>query len=68
MLAPVLPVTDAVMRRMPSLVEAYPTLSARDLVHAATCLEERIDTIVSPDRGFDQVEGLQRRDLAAPLP
>lgn len=62
--APVLPVTDAVMRRMPDLVEAYPQLSARDLVHVATCLEEGIDAIVSPDRGFDRVDVLHRIDLA----
>lgn len=62
--APVLPVTDAVMRRMPDLVEAYPRLSARDLVHVATCAEEAIDAIVSPDHGFDEVGGLRRIDLA----
>ena len=53
--APVLPVTHGVMRRVPGLVDAYPGLSARDLIHVATCIGEGIDTIVSPDRGFDQV-------------
>lgn len=61
--APVLPVTDAVTRRMPDLVEAHPQLSARDLVHVATCLEEGIDAVVSPDRGFDRVAGLRRVEL-----
>lgn len=59
--APVLPVTDAVMRRMPDLIEAHPTLSARDLVHVATCLEENIPSIVSPD-GFEQVDRPRRID------
>ena len=61
--APVLPVTHAVMRRMPDLIRRYPTLAARDLVHAATCLHEGITEIVSPDSGFDQLEdlGLRRR-------
>ncbi|MEO8470527.1 MAG: type II toxin-antitoxin system VapC family toxin [Chloroflexota bacterium] len=60
--APVLPVTHAVMRRMPELIEAHPTLSARDLVHVATCLQEGIADIVSPDRGFDSVPGIRRVD------
>ncbi|MBI2777980.1 MAG: type II toxin-antitoxin system VapC family toxin [Chloroflexi bacterium] len=62
--APVLPVTHAVMRRMPELVEAHPTLAARDLVHLATCLQEGITDIVSPDRGFDMVPGIRRIDPA----
>jgi hypothetical protein len=60
--APVLPVTHAVMRRMPELIEAHPALSARDLVHVATCLQEGIRDIVSPDRGFDGVPGIRRID------
>ena len=63
--APVLPVTHAVMRRMPELVEAYPNLAARDLVHVATCLQEGISDIVSPDRGFDTVPGIRRIDPAS---
>ena len=63
--APVLPITHSVMRRVPGLVEAYPALSARDVVHVATCIGEGIDTIVSPDRGFDQVREIRRLDPAA---
>lgn len=59
---PVLPVTDAVVRRLPDLVERYPSLSARDLVHVATCLEESIDTIVSPDKGFNSIPEITRID------
>ena len=62
--APVLPITHAVMRRMPELVEAHPGLAARDLVHVATCLQEGIRDIVSPDRGFDTVPGIRRVDPA----
>lgn len=58
--APVLPITHAVMRRMPELIEGYPRLAARDLVHVATCLEEGIADIVSPDRGFDAVPEINR--------
>jgi len=62
--APVLPVTHAVMRRMPELIGAYPGLAARDLVHVATCLQEGIRDVVSPDRGFDRVSGIRRIDPA----
>ncbi len=62
---PVLPVTHGVMRRMPDLLGRYPALSARDLVHVATCLEEGIEAIVSPDRGFDQVPEIRRIDPPA---
>jgi predicted nucleic acid-binding protein len=59
---PLLPITHAVVERMPGLVERYPALSARDLVHVATCLEEGISAIVSPDRGFDSVSEIRRLD------
>ena len=59
---PVLPLTDPIVRRVPDLVRQYPALSARDLVHVATCLEEGIDTIISPDRGFDEVAEIKRLD------
>lgn len=60
--APVLPITHAVMRRVPALVAAYPELSARDLIHVATCIEDGIDTIVTPDRGFEAVREVRRVD------
>ncbi len=62
--APVLPVTHAVMRRMPDLIEQHPALAARDLVHVATCLEQGIAEIVSSDRGFETVPGIRRLDPA----
>ncbi len=58
--APVLPLTHGVMDRMPDLVGRYPSLAARDLVHVATCLEEGIGAIVSPDRGLDGVREVRR--------
>lgn len=58
--APVLPITHAVLDRMPDLVTRYPSLAARDLVHVATCLEEGIGVILSPDRGLDAVRELTR--------
>jgi uncharacterized protein len=58
--SPILAITHAVMDRMPGLIEQYPALAARDLVHVATCLEYGIAEIVSTDRGFDTVAELRR--------
>jgi hypothetical protein len=63
--APVLPITHALMRRVPDLAIRYPSLDARDLVHVATCIHEGITDIVSPDRGFDQVAEVRRIDPMA---
>ena len=63
--APVLPITHAVLRRVPDLADRYPELQARDLVHVATCLHEGLDEIISSDRGFDHVAGLRRVDPLA---
>lgn len=62
--APVLPITERVMREMPSLFLQYPALTARDLIHLATCRIHGIDLIISPDRGFDGIEGITRIDPA----
>ena len=59
---PVLPITHALMRRVPDLALRYPSLDARDLVHVATCIHEGITEIVSPDRAFDQVAEVRRID------
>ena len=63
--APVLPVSHAVMRRVPDLLTRYPVLQARDLVHVATCIHEGISEIVSTDRGFDDVAEVKRIDPLA---
>ena len=60
--APVLPVTHAVMRRTVLLADRYPRLSSRDLVHVATCIIEGIETIITPDTGFDEVTEVRRID------
>jgi hypothetical protein len=58
--APVLPVTHALMRRVPDLAGRYPSLAARDLIHVATCIHEGITEILSTDRGFDAVQEVRR--------
>lgn len=63
--APVLPITHALMRRVPDLVARYPSLDARDAVHVATCIHEGIPEIISVDRGYDQVAEVRRIDPLA---
>jgi predicted nucleic acid-binding protein len=63
--APVVPITHALMRRLPGLTDRYPNLLARDLVHVATCVHEGITEIISPDKGFDQVAEVERIDPLA---
>lgn len=60
--SPVIPIGPSVVERMPGLIRRYPSLQARDLIHLATCLDERIETIISPDRAFDAVTEVQRID------
>ena len=58
--APVLPITHALMRRVPDLARRYPGLAARDVIHVATCIHEGIPEIISTDRGFDAVTEVRR--------
>lgn len=53
---------ESVAIRVPSLIERY-GLSPRDAVHAATCLENGISSIVSADKDFDAVKELKRLDV-----
>jgi predicted nucleic acid-binding protein len=57
-----LPVTLADVRRVRLLVERYPTLKARDLVHAAVMLENDLSSILSTDRHFDEMIEIERID------
>ncbi len=59
---PVIPIGQSVVARLPGLINRYPKLQARDLIHVATCLDEQIEAIVTPDRAFDAVAELQRID------
>lgn len=63
--APVLPITHAVMRRVPELMTRYPSLDSRDLVHVATCVHEGIAGILSADRAYDHVAEVKRIDPLA---
>lgn len=60
--SPLLAIDHDVMGRMPDLARRYPSHTARDLVHVATCLRYGIDVIVSPDTDFDEVNEVRRVD------
>jgi len=58
--SPVLPITHGIVARMPELARRYPTHSARDLIHVATCLAHGIEAVVSPDTDFDRIREVRR--------
>lgn len=60
----ILPVTVDDIARSRELSRQYPGLPARDLVHVAIMLNNRIRHIVSADRHFDRVAEIRRIDPA----
>jgi len=56
--APLLAVTDETFAR--ALALDATSVGTNDRLHAATCLENGIEVIVSADAGFDAVEGIRR--------
>ena len=61
---PMHPVTSADIERSLDLWREHEALDARDAIFAAQALNHAIDAILSPDRGFDGIPGLQRIDPA----
>ncbi len=53
---------EAVLITAQSLVEGY-GMRPRDAIHAACCIENGIDEIITNDPDFDRVEGLRRISL-----
>ena len=47
-----------------SLIEAYPGLQGRDLLHLAVMQRLRVTRIITADAAFDAVEGIERLDPA----
>ncbi|RKY00068.1 VapC toxin family PIN domain ribonuclease [Candidatus Poribacteria bacterium] len=58
----ILPVEDEDVLLARELAERYTGLSPRDLIHLAVMMRHRITLIISADRGFDLVEGIERID------
>ena len=59
-LTPLLPVTDEVFGVALALADT--PIGANDRVHAATCLANGIDTILTAEEAFDSVRRLRRID------
>lgn len=58
----VVPISAEVMDRARELLDAYPSLMARDALHAAVVLHESLESICSYDRDFDGILGLRRTE------
>lgn len=56
----VLPISSEILDRSRELLDRYPSLMARDALHAAVVLCENLDSICSYDRDFDKIDGLTR--------
>ena len=58
----VVPISAEVTDRARELLDAYPSLMARDALHAAVVLHESLEAICSYDRDFDGIVGLRRTE------
>ena len=58
----VVPISAEVMDRARELLDAYPSLMARDALHAAVVLHESLEAICSYDRDFDGIVWLRRTE------
>ncbi len=65
LVAEVLPVRRNEIALACGLMETYPTLGARDAIHAATLRGYGLTTIATADRHFDGIDGVLRLDPAA---
>lgn len=61
----VIPVNAAILDRARHLLDTDATIMARDALHAAVVLEERLDAVCSYDRDFDRIAGVVRREPEA---
>jgi len=61
----VIPVTAATLDRARRILDSDTHLMARDALHAAVVLTERMDAICSFDRDFDAIRGIVREEPRA---
>lgn len=54
------PITTDVLDHARRLMDTYPSLGARDALHAAVAMRHRARAICSYDRDFAQIDGLTR--------
>lgn len=58
----VLPVTIDDVREARTLMERYPSIPPRDLLHAAVMMNNQVSFIVSADKDFDKINEIERVD------
>ena len=58
----VIPVTAQILDRARRLLDTDPQIMARDALHAAVVMQERLDGVFSFDRDFDRIQGLLRHE------
>jgi predicted nucleic acid-binding protein len=58
--SPLLPVTEESLKR--ALAIEHSALGPNDKLHIGTCQGEGIEVVLSADRGFDRVAGIERVD------
>lgn len=61
---PVHPLGEAELMRALDLLARHEELTVRDAVHATSALSQSIDAILSADRHFDSIPGVERIDPA----
>ena len=62
----VLPITKGDLLLSLEIHQRYPSLQARDSLHTAVMRNNGIQLIISADRHFDEVEGIERIDPGLP--
>lgn len=55
-------VDRSVIRAARNLLQQHPAIQTRDAIHAAIVFENRLEGIISADRGLDEISGLVRFD------
>lgn len=56
----VVPISAEILDRARQLLDVYPSLMARDALHAAVVLHEGLDSLCSYDRDFDRITEIVR--------
>ena len=56
----VVPISADILDQARVLLDRYPTLMARDALHAAVAMDEQCEAICSYDRDFDRIAGINR--------
>ncbi|HYW32574.1 MAG TPA: type II toxin-antitoxin system VapC family toxin [Gemmatimonas sp.] len=56
----VIPITVEILDRARELLDEHPKLMARDALHAAVVMHEKLDAICSYDRDFDAITTITR--------